>query len=173
MYCPNAEALSLCITLATVRKIYSTAACLKNGTSAGWLPNILFSLWFLLITRSISVWSSAATAAQKKGSLLMQTLLHTHTYKHEHRHVLHCAYPLWGKHTHTNICQPGVWEHVNTHTRARAAKTSKRLSKQLRVCAVSDVEGEFLNSSAARRFFPRSSVINCVALHYSPVRGIR
>lgn len=42
IYCPNTKALSQCTTLATARKIYFTAAYLKNGISTGRPPNALF-----------------------------------------------------------------------------------------------------------------------------------
>lgn len=86
MYCPRSEALLLCIALATVWKIYSTAARLKNGISSGWLPSILLSIWFFLMMNGISVWNSAAAPAQEKGPLkgrcwckLRHTLAQTYT----------------------------------------------------------------------------------------------
>lgn len=123
MYCLNAEALSLCIALATVWRIYSTAARLKNVISSGWLPTILFSIWFFLMTNGISVWNSAAASALEVGALKGQfwrkhslagtcTNIHKHTRTYRRANTLGYTVP-------------------NTHTHAHKKRTQKNNIKKI------------------------------------------
>lgn len=126
MYCLNAEALSLCIALATVWGIYSTAACLKNVISSGWLPSILFSIWFFLMTNGISVWNSAAASAQKKGALKGR-FWHKHWHTCRNIHTRACTL---GNTVHTHSrpnthIYASTRPHINTHRKI----TSKRFLK--------------------------------------------
>lgn len=94
MYCPNGEALLLCIVLANgLRDLFHCGLLIKCDFS--WFAANCSLFQSFLIRNIVSVWNSVATTAQKRGQIGMQTLPRTCTSMREHTYT-----PFMQTHTH-------------------------------------------------------------------------